>query len=716
MTDEVRVVEEDVKVEAVPLNPGLCQATKVIRRLAELGFWKSLRSRVHLRRRACPYQALDLILFVVSYFASGHGKGFKKFALETAGETGRGLAGLVGRLDWMVQSGVSRALKAVCDACLQELVEVMREIWPKALELQKLSALGYRDAFDHLWQVIHYDGSVLPVRQRQLPKGDDLPAPRRFSRSIAAGGYPGRKRAEAVVQRALTQDAHSTWWVSCDVEPGNGDASAMALVGAGEAASHTATGSQKVRAVFVADGGGGGWAPLRAAIETGLYGLVRCSVYQWLDKRGVRKRLYEKGWYAVSDSRSGPSRSAKELGIWRDPSGHLYRVVVSRFASTEATTERGGAGREIRGWHYELFLTDLPADAWPAHDVVTLYYDRCGQENRFAMLNRRYHLNRVLCYHKEGQALLTLVALLVWNVEVLLGAEALGPWDEEHPDLCPKPRDDIPVSPPEPEVEQPDAEDGSNTAPELGATAKSIESIESALEPSDQHRTIEQALARKRQDWLAKHPDWTEQSSTLVCPAGTPMTTSLLDSTDTSVTIRFRAPANACRGCLLRGGCTSSVKTKGFRKELRLKAKAERVTDEELATLTFYRRDASTAPPCTTALTNGAGAVQCAISSYQPGPYACRMSRLCVGELLRLHDESSHSTKYAIEVQVPEQVHGPLPPAIAPTPAQRQRRRKTFAERIAWNDLPSGSTVRLLTIRRESRVDDSQASRIGRAA
>ena len=78
MTDEVRVVEEDVQVEAVPLEPGLCQATKVIRRLKELGFWKRLRSSVHLRRRAGSYEALDLVLFLVAYFASGSGKAFSR--------------------------------------------------------------------------------------------------------------------------------------------------------------------------------------------------------------------------------------------------------------------------------------------------------------------------------------------------------------------------------------------------------------------------------------------------------------------------------------------------------------------------------------------------------------------------------------------------------------------------------------------------------------
>lgn len=745
MPGRLQVVEETVEVEVVPLERRLVRAVKVIRRAEELGIWDRLRSSVHLRRRASSYEAVDVTLFLVACFASGYGDNLKGFAKETA-SSGRGLAALAGRDRWMIQSGVSRALSAVCDECLKELIEVTRGMWPQALALQNLQALGHRDAFDRPWQVFHYDGSVVPVRQRQLPKGNGLPAPRRSSEAIAARGYPGRKRAEAVVQRTLTQDAHSTWWVACSVEPGNGDAQAMAVVGAGEAAAFAVDTPQRPPAVLVADGGGGGWAPLRAAIEMGLYGLVRCSNYDWLDADDVRQRLYDPGWFAVPDSRSGPSRSAKELGIWRDTSGHTFRVIVSRFAAAEAKTERGGAGRQIDGWHYELFLFDAPADAWPAHEAVSLYYDRCGQENRFAMLNRRYHLGRIFNFHQQGQAFATLVALMAWNVEVLLGAEALGGWDEDHPDLAPTPRSDVPVPPPAPGIDPADAIVAVATAsseehrcePEATANAAiNVEAPPSAceheeivneagdgIEPDEPaseslrpstDTTIEQAISRKMGDWVANHPGWTTHGPTLECPAGTLMTSSLIGSTGTSVTIRFRAPARACRGCPLLGSCTTSANAPRFRKDFHLRAKATRVTEDDLAGLAFYRRNTLSPTACPTALTKPQPTLP-AVTSTQPGPYACRMSRLCVGELLRLHDESCHGTLYAIDVQVPIGAHLPLPPAIASTPAQRQRRRKTYAERIAWNDLPAGSTVRLLTVRPKHHIVDTSDVRAAEAA
>lgn len=200
MPGGVTVVEEVDEAGVVALEPNLCQATKVIRRMGDLGLWDGLRSSMHVRRRAGSYEAVDIVLFWVAFFASGEGKSLKKFAKKTEGVLGQGLAALVGRLRWMVQSGVSRALSSVCDESLEEFVEVIRGMWPRAVALQKLAAFGYRDAFDRSWDVAHYDGSVVPVRRRQLPTGDDLPAPRRRSDSIAAKGYGGRKRAVALRQ------------------------------------------------------------------------------------------------------------------------------------------------------------------------------------------------------------------------------------------------------------------------------------------------------------------------------------------------------------------------------------------------------------------------------------------------------------------------------------------------------------------------------------
>jgi len=63
----------------------------------------------------------------------------------------------------------------------------------------------------------------------------------------------------------------------------------------------------------------------------------------------------------------------------------------------------------------------VPADAWPAPEVITAYYGRIGEENRFAQEDRELGLDRLVGYHLPGQELATLVGLSVWNVGLVQG-------------------------------------------------------------------------------------------------------------------------------------------------------------------------------------------------------------------------------------------------------------------------------------------------------
>ena len=70
---------------------------------------------------------------------------------------------------------------------------------------------------------------------------------------------------------------------------------------------------------------------------------------------------------------------------------------------SRATKKKSGAGVLIDGWQYELYVTDLDADAWPAPDLVTNYYGRIGEENRFGQEDRELGLDRIFSYHVPGQ-------------------------------------------------------------------------------------------------------------------------------------------------------------------------------------------------------------------------------------------------------------------------------------------------------------------------
>jgi hypothetical protein len=733
MPERVVVVEDVVDVEAVPIDKELLGTVRVIRKLASLGLWDWLRQNAHLRRRASSYEVVDLVLFLVAYFAgSNHQGGFSGFAKRTEGSVGQRLAALAGRRRWMVQSGVSRALSAVCEESLEELTPVLTWLWTKAISLHNLMSLGHQDAFGMPWLAFHFDGTVVPVRRRQLPEGDDLPKARRRSIKVAAPGHTGRKRGEAVTQRTMTQQAHVGWWVGVSVEQGNGDLNRMSLAGAKAAADQADKEKSKTRAVFISDGGSGGWAPLRAAIASGLHGLTRCSMYHWLDRKEVRKRLLEPGWFAVPDSRSGPSRSAKDLGTWEDATGHIFRVIVSRFDASEAQTQRGGSGCRIGDQHYELFLADVPADAWPAQNVVTLYYDRCGQENCFAVLNRRYELGNIFSAHPEGQALVTLVGLLVWNTEVLLGAEALGHWDDQHPALLPTPRQDFEVPPPVAETvedegvtEQPlrSREDVDDQVVTPTVTAEAVDnevaSEQARTSPGDDDMEnpseIGEEVFRKLLNWATDHPEWKVDKLTLKCPAGAFLKPVVRKWNSTSVVLRLRAPRGTCGLCELRQYCSPSNDPK-FRKEISFRATASDVTQANISRLELQIRRC----PSGGILPNGLAIPEVQpphhLRPVHPGPFSCRMSRLSVAELFRLHDASARRLLFAINVEIPRQNLDPLLSAILPTPAERQHRRKTFAQRIAWNDLPEGTTIRISTIVVRRQQQEVQSSVIASEA
>ncbi len=124
----------------------------------------------------------------------------------------------------------------------------------------------------------------------------------------------------------------------------------------------------------------------------------------------VLDRLRRATWYMVPDSRSGPQRGATDLGELtikpgeetKRPDGTDYdpitvRVVASRFPKTG----KANHGRIMDGWQVELLAVDLPADAWPAPDVVASFFGRTGQENRFAQEDRELGLDRIISTYRQ---------------------------------------------------------------------------------------------------------------------------------------------------------------------------------------------------------------------------------------------------------------------------------------------------------------------------
>ncbi len=71
-------------------------------------------------------------------------------------------------------------------------------------------------------QIFDIDGTREAARQRTLPKGGELPEPRRRLSEVCARGYTGRKRGEVVRTRTVVSQAHSYQWLGSFGNSGNG--------------------------------------------------------------------------------------------------------------------------------------------------------------------------------------------------------------------------------------------------------------------------------------------------------------------------------------------------------------------------------------------------------------------------------------------------------------------------------------------------------------
>ncbi len=224
-------------------------------------------------------------------------------------------------------------------------------------------------------------------------------------------------------------------------------------------------------------------------------------------------------------------------------------MVVTRFRSADPERKHG-AGWLHEGWHYELLAMNLPADAWPAAWVASLYFGRAVIENRFGQEIHELDLKTVMSYSEPGQLLATAVGLYVWNRRVCLGA-ALAKVPARTQDAAAAPAAlaaESALSPiPEPPSEPPQPPPTADVSP----------------------------AALLSQPWSAAldhKPGWTQVSEGVQCPAGEtlrlrPGKTKV--TTVGAVAITLRASRTACVNCSHRAQCTQS-KSPSFRKELML--------------------------------------------------------------------------------------------------------------------------------------------------
>jgi len=686
-----RVVTQTRKEATNRLPDSLTEGATLVEYLEAHGCLQQIAERLRVRREG-GYVGLDIVLFLILLFASGRRASIKDFGEVSRGHR-RALAALAARRMLPSPPSVSRFLASVEDDALAEFGPWLLLEGAKATDCLRHPSVMTRDCVGESWHVFDLDPTVTVLRQRALPESDDLPEPRRRAHEAKAG-YTGRKRGDVQLSRTTLQHAGSALWLGIWTQPGNGD-----WRGSSAAAVQTVVrtcavlGHSTDRALIRVDGAGGN-TPFIAACQAAQVSYVaRSAHYKLLGDPAIRALLNAADWNPVQDSKSGPSRQATELGSHTLPSESFQedgtrfapvrsRIVVSRFRATEAR----GSGWLHEDWHYELFVTDVSADAFPAPEVVSCYYQRTGIENRFRQEDQELGLDRIFSYHVPGQNLANLVGLLIWNLRVrqgfALAQESLPQIRAQAPRVARVVPERVTLS---------GAEERSDEDP------PAPQEMPSPVEQRPSGSGGEVLAAELNQlDWsklTARHAGWAwnSEASALTCPTGktAKLTTVNVQSSAGTGNLRFSTKASDCRACPVRGSCTSSDAPE-FRKEKAIPipiSQAQRIAKaanvHEAIGSTRSSKPSSTpvlAPSWTPpAISTGLAILTAAYAVLLPAA------------LRRLFAAACRNIEVRVEVVLsPDDKPSSF---YAPTDAKRQQRRLTWSDNIQRNAIAPGTTV-----------------------
>ena len=714
-----------------PLIPGLAEYACAVRWLASCGVLDGIVDRLRLNRSG-GYVGLDLVLVVFAYLCTGRQyEGIHGFCDDAGRKFGEQLASIADRKRWPTQSAVSRLFASVELGQAEEFAEwlLTESIEPSALWNHE-SAL-YRDCEGEGWHAFHFDHSVTALRERALPEGEGLPEPRRHADDFAKAGYAGRKRGEVQISRGTLQHRGTGLYHLLTLAPGNGRLRDDLV----KSAAHVARWSECVgvdtgRCVIITDGATGGWAQMEVPPKSGVRYLTRLGYYKLLDNPEVMARVLSQPWEPVQDSRSGPRRWATELGSIQH-NGRRVRLVLSKFEAA-ADGKKRGAGVVIDGWQYEVFATDLPCVGWPAAEVVTFYYGRCGQENHFGREDAVLGLDHVFSYHLGGQLLAITVGLWLWNIRILLGGVLEGGLAEVPAAQLPrKAMTEIPEpinttvsadvgdeakcsEPPSAahndmnESEDNEASPDPDVLPEGTIVVEHLTAIGAGDEVHGPEalRTwaktmLSRAALQERIDALG---GWSVDPETGLptCPLGETLRLHQVRAgTANSVELRFRALRTDCAACPLRGNCTASMSER-FEKEVAFRVAAPSA-QADLAQRLYPRRrtrsstggsggDSRNSPSSAARTATSPSRVAPPELGLAAGPFAVRGPVLLALSLANQFRDHARDALIHIDAQVAATKPKP-PDYYTMDDADRQRRRQTWEQRNAWNALPEGSSV-----------------------
>ena len=635
----------------------LTEGTCLLMDLRQRGIVNAAGKRLRIRRQG-GYSGVDVWLLLLMFLTAGATRGLRLF-WDILRPRVLQVAAVAGRRRLPSPASVSRALDAVELNLLREtsswLLTGASEIDP----VLRHPVVQTRDACGEGWHVFDLDPTVTTLRHRALPVDDDLPEPRRRSADTGAPGHSGRKRGDIQLRRVTVQHAGSGAWIHAHLSPGNGEGvvdferALNTVVQTCERLEHPLN-----RALVRMDGEYGNVPWFTACRERALPFVTRLNRPKLYEDPEILKRLRTATWYRVPDSKSGPRRSAADLGVLtihpgartRRADGGVYEPVTLRVvASIFSNTGKAKRGRTIDGFQVELFAVDAPADAWPAPEAVAAYFGRTAEENRFAQEDRELGLDRIISYHLPGQELAALVGLFLWNVRVARGFDLdLPPTHRPaQPQRCAPVDDSIPMLWPRDPV----------ICAQLGEL-----------------------------DWpalLTARPGWTMALGTreLRCHEGRPLTLTSVRPAEHApgrIGIIFRRPAGGCEECASRPACIRSPRPHNPKHvEFSVPSAVGGRLRERLAIVRSHSDSQQAIWPV----------------DRRPGPYAVAESLFLPARARQAFAASFLGATLRIEVELPEPQK--VPHLVALDVADRQRRRKTWEQNVERYALPEPAVVRV---------------------
>ncbi|HEU5379891.1 MAG TPA: hypothetical protein VFV38_31095 [Ktedonobacteraceae bacterium] len=371
------------------------------------------------RRRFGRYDVLDFVAVLFGYAISG------ERTLEAFYEVVQPFAvpfmALFGRSRLPAASTLSRFLAALP----AEPVEALRSLFLEDLLARHLCAeeqsAGLWDRQGNRWMVFDIDGTREAARQRALPQTQDRPAPQRRLRPLCAPGYTGRKRGEVVRSRTVILQAHTHQLLGTFGNPGNGRyREELRRVKEVIQAYREARSFCAERLVFRLDGQYGTGAVVSDLADFSY--VTRGKDYKLLDRGTIQARLHLPADQHLESAESGICRSLYDCPGQRcSENGSLVRIIVATHPAPTTKKKKRQVGVRRLGMVYELFLTNLPQNAFTACDVVSLYLHRGAFETTLEDEDIEQEPDRWCSHSVWGQEAWQIIAQWTWNLRLELG-------------------------------------------------------------------------------------------------------------------------------------------------------------------------------------------------------------------------------------------------------------------------------------------------------